>query len=86
MQSIGGRADFINSKVTDLSNLQSIGGRADFRGSKVNNLSSLKEVKGNVYLDDWQAELFGDMFIKKGNHYKFVPESERATLSENIEK
>lgn len=82
LQSIGGDANFINSKVTDLSNLQSIGGRADFRGSKVNNLSSLKEVKGNVYLDDWQAELFGDMFIKEGNHYRFVPESERGSFAE----
>ena len=82
LQSIGGGANFKNSQVTNLSKLQSIGGGADFRGSKVNNLSSLKEVKGNVYLDDWQAELFGDMFIKEGNHYKFVPESERGSFAE----
>ena len=86
LQSIGGNAYFKNSEVTDLSALQTINGWADFRGSKVNNLSSLKEVKGKVFLDDWQAELFGDMFVKEGDHYRFVPESERASLKEEIEK
>ncbi len=86
LESISGNAYFYYSQVTNLSSLKSVGGFLDLRDSKVNNLSSLKEVKGNVYLDDWQAELFGDMFVKEGDHYKFVPESERATLSENIEK
>lgn len=28
-------------------------------------------------MDDWQAKLFGDMFVKEGDHYRFVPENER---------
>lgn len=86
VQSIGGNADFNNSEVTNLSSLESVGGSLDLRDSKVNNLSSLKNVKGNVYLDDWQVMLFGDMFVKEGDHYRFVPESERASLKEEIEK
>ena len=86
LQSIGGGASFCNSQVTDLSALQSVGGNLNLINSKINNLFSLKEVKGKVFLDDWQAELFGDMFVREGDHYRFVPESERASLKEEIEK
>ena len=78
LQSIAGYADFSYSKVTDLSNLQSVGGSLNLIGSEVNKLHSLKEVKGNIYLNNWQAKLFGDMFVEEGDHYRFVPERERA--------
>ena len=77
LQSIAGYADFSYSKVIDLSNLQSVGGSLNLVGSEVNNLHSLKEVKGNIYLNNWQAKLFGDMFVEEGDHYRFVPEDER---------
>lgn len=86
LQTIGDKGDFYASEVSNLGSLQNVGGDLDLRESKVNNLSSLKEVKGKVFMDDWQAELFGDMFVKEGDHYKFVPENERASRFEATEK
>jgi hypothetical protein len=44
LQSIGGNADFKNSRITSLDKLQSIGGNADFRHSRITSLGDLRNI------------------------------------------
>ena len=52
LQSIGGNANFINSKITNLGKLKTIGKSANFFGANITDFGNLKYIGGDVGINE----------------------------------
>lgn len=69
LKSIGGHAEFVDSKVEDLGELESIGRLANFTRSKIKSLGNLKSIGGTAQFSESKVEDLGSLKEIGGNAY-----------------